>query len=105
MKLSVLERLILANVLPKEGDVLSLRIVRQLREELSFSEEEHEKLQFKNTDGMLQWDADALEDKEISIGAKATQLIKDSLKSMNDSKTLTQDHLPVWDKFMGEEED
>jgi len=41
MKLRTYERLLLLNVLPREGDLTMIRIVRQLREALSFTEEEH----------------------------------------------------------------
>ena len=36
LKLSVYERLVLLNILPKEGNFITLKIIRQLREDLSF---------------------------------------------------------------------
>ena len=47
MKLSVFERLILLNVMPKEGDFTTLKIIRNLQEALSFSEEELKVLDVK----------------------------------------------------------
>ncbi len=44
MKLSVGERLQLLALLPSEGEITSLKILRKLRESLSFSEEEHRSL-------------------------------------------------------------
>lgn len=49
MILSVFERLILLNILPTNGDILTIRTKRKLREDLSFSEGEHQSLQFKRT--------------------------------------------------------
>lgn len=40
MELTILERIKLLEVLPKEGDLLTLKILRKLRESLSFSEDE-----------------------------------------------------------------
>ncbi len=40
MELTIQERMNLANILPPQGDILTLKIVRKLRETLSFSEEE-----------------------------------------------------------------
>lgn len=40
MELTIIERLKLLEVLPKEGDLLTLKILRKLRESLSFSEDE-----------------------------------------------------------------
>ena len=40
MELTTVERVKLAGLLPPQGDILTLKIVRKLRETLSFSEEE-----------------------------------------------------------------
>lgn len=40
MKLTILERTKLLDVLPPQGDILTIKILRKLRETLSFSEEE-----------------------------------------------------------------
>ena len=48
MKLTVPERLILVNILPAESDYTTLKLVRKLRESLSFSEEEHKQLNFRH---------------------------------------------------------
>ena len=46
-KLTVVERILLASLLPKEGTFVNLRLLRLAREALSFSEEENEGLQFR----------------------------------------------------------
>ena len=48
MKLTIPERLVLITILPPEGDYLTLKLVRKLKESLSFSEEEHKQLNFRN---------------------------------------------------------
>ena len=40
MKLTIFERTRLLGILPPQGDILTLKILRKLRESLSFSEEE-----------------------------------------------------------------
>lgn len=103
MILSVLERLVLLNVLPREGTVTTVRIVRELREALSFSEEEHERLKFRKADGGTQWDDEAERDEEISIGPRAHTLIAETLEKMNSEEKLTEDYLGAWEKFVDEE--
>ena len=49
MKLEVYERIVLLNILPQEGDFTTLKLVRKLRESLSFSEKEIADIDFKNT--------------------------------------------------------
>lgn len=47
MKLTVMERVTLLQELPPHGDITSLRIVRELRENLGFSEKERKEIGFR----------------------------------------------------------
>lgn len=100
MELKVFERLILLNTLPKEGDFLTLKIIRDLKGDLSFSEEEHKALQFKQEDGKMLWQAEADKPKEITIGEKAKEIIRNRLKELNEQKKLKEEHLPIYEKFV-----
>ena len=100
MELGVFDRLILLNILPKEGDFTTIKIVRKLREDLSFSEEEHKALEFKFEEANVQWVREADKPKEVEIGEKATDLIVETLKKLSSDKKLTESHLPVYEKFV-----
>lgn len=105
MKLSVYERLALLTVLPEKGSYTTLKLMRTLREELSFSEEEHQTLDLQQVpDGkggaITQWHPDRLADKEIEIGPVMHQAIVDSLKRMDRQQTLTTEHMPLYERFM-----
>lgn len=102
MELTVLERIALLSVLPGEGNFTTLKIVRKLREDLSFTEEEHKVLNFKQEENSLFWNKDAEVVKDISIGNKATEIIVESLKKLNDSKKLTEQNYSLYEKFVGE---
>jgi len=104
MKLSILDRLVLLNVLPKEGQVTTLKIVRKLREDLSFSEEEHKLLNFRQEDERLVWDDEGDIDKEIEIGERATDIIKSALRTLNDQGKLHIDAVDIYDRFMENKE-
>ncbi len=47
MELTIIERMKLVELLPPQGDILTLKIVRKLRETLSFSEEELKLMEVK----------------------------------------------------------
>jgi hypothetical protein len=104
MILNTKERLILLASLPKEGDFTTLKIVRNLREDLSFSEEEYKVLNFvvQPNGGGVKWNDKGEKPKEISIGEKATDVIVDALKRLNAEKRLTEDHFALYEKFVGE---
>ena len=71
VKLSVVDRVCLLGVLPKEGDFATLKLVRKLRESLSFSEEENKLLNFKVEDGKMSWDVEDMGIiKDVHIGEK-----------------------------------
>ena len=100
MILTVKERLLLFQLLPNEGDILSLRMVRKLREDLSFSDEENAALQFKIDGPSYNWDHTAATTKEVEIGPKANALIAEALKRLSDARKLSIDHVDLWDKFI-----
>ena len=102
MELNVFERLNLLNILPKEGTFITLRIVHQLRDALSFNEEELKVLQFKQDmeRGTVQWNSEADKPTEIQIGEKATDLIVDALKELDKQKKLTDQHFVLYEKFV-----
>jgi len=102
MELNVFDRLILLNILPREGDFTTLKIVRTMREDLSFTEDEHKVLEFKQDEGNIQWKQGADKPKNINFGEKATDLIVATLKKLNADKKLTDQHFNLYDKFVGE---
>jgi len=55
MKLSVLERMLAVNMLPKEGSITNLKLIREAREALSFNEMENKLLQFKQEENQVRW--------------------------------------------------
>lgn len=100
MELSVGERLVLLSVLPVEGDFVTLKIVRDLRGDLSFSEEELKELGIVQSEGMVQWADGKNTTKDVPIGEKATDIIGDALKKLNEAKILREEHIPLYEKFI-----
>lgn len=97
--LSVKSRLMLLGILPPQGDLTTIRIVRELREGLSFSEGEHKDLQMAQNGGQVTWQEGAIPDKVLDIGPKAAEVIRAGFKTADDEKRLTEDHLGLIDLF------
>lgn len=100
MELGVKQRLIILRVLPARGDYLTLKIVRELREALSFSEEEHKALQFKREGAGLRWDPQGDVPKDIEIGDKAREIIAQGFETLSKQGKLTMGMLPLYEKFV-----
>lgn len=106
MKLNIPERFALLGVLPAEGNIITLRIVRELQTQLSFTEAEIEHYNMKNQqlpDGNLSitWNPElANETKDIEIGKAAKGVITDALKRLNSMNKLHVSMLPIYEKFV-----
>lgn len=103
MKLNIGNRLVLLGILPKEGNFVTLRIVRKLQEDLSFSEDELEKYKIVQSENKVNWDSkiDSKDQKDIDIGGEATVIIVKALKDLDKSEKLLPNHVPLYEKFIG----
>ena len=102
MKLSIMERLVLMGVLPTEGNFVTLRIVRDLQKELSFSEDELKRYKITQTsDNKVTWDEKAAADKkDVQIGERAEDIIVNALEDLDKKQKLTPSHLDLYEKFV-----
>lgn len=100
MLLGVSERLGLLNILPKEGNVVTLRILRDFQNELSFTEEEKATIKLVFSDDRITWDDSLVTGKEIDIGDTMKELIVAALKRLDASKRLSMEQLPLYEKFV-----
>jgi len=130
MLLTISERFALSNVLPPTGDILTLKDMRQLKEDLAISQEDRKEVQFvkeykcpeceaKDTFsasvkcgkcdawmtptgqiGCTNWDYAI----EINIPDNILELIIETLKALNDAKKLEERHISIYEKFVGKGE-
>jgi len=101
VKLEIAERINLLNILPVEGNIVTLRVVNELRLDLGFSETELAEAKIMQTeDGRITWDASAVLVKDVKIGDTAREIITEALKKLDGEKKLTPQLVPIWDKFM-----
>ena len=102
MKLSIRERLVLLSILPAQGNFITLKIVRKLRENLSFSGEEIERYKFIQSEGKVTWDGEVEQMKPIEIGTQAKVIIGEALKQLDETKKLRDEHYSIYEKFVTE---
>jgi hypothetical protein len=100
MELNLKERIILLNILPKQGDISTIKIVRDLQDNLAPTEAEFKDFEITQEGSQYFWNEKGKIPKEIEIGAKAKQIIRDAILALDKAKALTQDHLTIYDKFV-----
>lgn len=100
------ERLNVLGVLPKEGDFLTLQIMRSLKEKLSLTEEENEAWQVKlltAADGSsyYQWNDEGKDAViQIELGKKARSIIVKALVDLEAGKRLPDYLFDLYIRFV-----
>ena len=97
-RLRIKERLVLLGILPETGNLLTIRIVRELREALSFSEAEYEDVQMQRDGEQIRWQ-EPENPRPIEIGAKGQEIIREALAKLDKDEKLTADHLSLCELF------
>lgn len=105
MQFNVQERLLLLNSLSTvAGDLATLRIVRDLQQELGLSEEEHKSINMRIKDGRAYWEDGKIPPKEISVGPAGLDAALSMFKQMDETKTLTIEFLPLYERLLKEKQ-
>jgi hypothetical protein len=104
MKLTIGERFVLGELLPKEASFKSMKILRKLKESLSFSEEDLASYKISTEElpsggSVLRWDT-SVEDADIVIGEHATTLVKEALAKLDASGLISNREYSLYEKFM-----
>jgi len=99
-KLNIVERLGILSILPKEGNYVTLRIIRELQNNLSFTEKEIKDWEIKAEGQKISWNPDKVSSIEIEIGDKASEIIREALKTLDKQNKLTQELFSLYEKFV-----
>lgn len=102
MKLNVLERIILMNLLPKEENYMTYKIFTDLKSELSFSEKEYIELGMEQSNNMINWKKNSI--KDVLIGDVAKRVIKDVLEKLDADHKINDQNASLYEKFVLETE-
>lgn len=106
MKLNIPERIILLNILPLEGDVITLRLLMELKKNLGFTEEEIAKWSLttkipQDKTPYVVWNDDfTKETKDIIIGATMKSIITLQLRKLDESKKLRMEMISLYERFV-----
>jgi hypothetical protein len=101
MELSVLERVLLSNILPAKGSFSNLKLLRVAREDLSFDDKENKILNIRQEGQQVLWNEPKPPlMKTINFGEVATEIIKKTLREMDKKEELSADFLTIYEKFI-----
>jgi hypothetical protein len=100
MELGIHERIVLLNILPVEGNIVTVRIVQKLRTDLGFTEAEIKDHDIRTEENQVKWNETGYT-VDISIGEKATDIIKDAFLKLDKAAKIQPAFLETYDRFMG----
>ena len=109
MILNTMERIMLSQLLPQEGTFANLRLLRKVRELISFDEDENRVLKFRQEGPQMLWESDKkvggklvpiIPDRDFPIGEVVSQLIVSKLNELNSQAKLTEQHFSLYEKFV-----
>lgn len=99
VKLTIGERLLLAQLLPEKGPIATVRLVRDLTEQLSLTADEYKEHDIVQDGAQLKW-SNATQTRTFTFSGFALELILSQLRKANEAGTLTAAHVPIWDKLI-----
>lgn len=103
MEFGIGDRLALLSMVPTQGTLTSLRLVRKFREELGFSEEDHEKLNLRVEGKAYRWDdapAEEFGTKEIGVGKVLRDLILETFTALDSTGKLQLFQVDLYERFI-----
>jgi hypothetical protein len=100
MILDFKERITLLQILPKEGSYVTIKILMDLRAALAFSEEEIKDCNISENkeDMTIMWEKSV--DKDVDIGEKATEIICNVLKKIDEEERVNDQNITLFEKFI-----
>jgi len=97
--MNIKQRLILLHSLPKEGDIVTIKILKELKMALGLSEDEISKLNISKETGNVNFDEIPSGTTDIPIGKITKGIIKSRLQELDTQKKLNEEHIELWDMF------
>ena len=109
VKLSLRDRVLLLSILPDEGNIITLRIIRDLQRALSFSEAEISDYAITRTQVndrvQTAWNVEGNKAfKNVKIGENAETVIIEKLKALSEKKQLRMILLDLYERFVEKKE-
>lgn len=108
VNLNAPERIMLSSILPSENDFATLKIVRKVKDQIGFSEEELKTLDLKNKplengQTRFEWDTSKDAPREFELTDKVVEMVVGALNAIGEQKKATEQHLALLEKFTPKE--
>ena len=106
MELNIPERIALLQILPAEGSMITLRVIRELQNKLSFTADELKAYKIENhpvSDGgaMITWDTNfTATTKDIELNEAEVGIISNQLRRLESMGRLHMSMFSIYERFV-----
>lgn len=102
MKFTLVDRINLLSILPVEGDILKLRVVRDLQEQLSLTPQEVASYQVEYTQNVgYKWNKQgSAAQLTVELTPNTVTVICDQLQELNKKKALRVNLIELYERFV-----
>lgn len=90
MNLTIKNRLDLPNLFPEKGTLLEQTIVKDILEKIALTQEEIVRVNLKQLENRLTWDADKTIDKTVEFSTLELNFIKKRIDTLDKEGNITQ---------------
>ena len=91
MKLNIKDRLMMLELLPEKGALLTMTNKRNILKKIDFSSEEIENYEIKQTENGINWKNEK-ESKDVDFNSEELKVLKDSVDELDRNNAIT-DHI------------
>lgn len=99
MDLNIGERLALLSVIPKEGNFVTVRVIKNLISKLALTDTEIQYCEVSEKDGNVQWNSNGNLYTDFLFELVELDIIKKTLKELDSTNKLNVDTFSLYEKF------
>jgi len=100
VKLNVLERVLLLNMLPQRGNLATCRAATNTDKIVNITTAEEQEFEIKKDGGMTTWNDAGRVEKEFELPPSSVKLIRDTLYKLDEEKNLPANSVSLCEKFL-----
>jgi len=91
MKLTIKDRLVIGNLYPKEGDILTQLLVKSIKEKVRITEEEIKEIQLRKfPNGNISYQTDRAKELLVDFTEDELTVLKQQVEKLDKQKKVTQ---------------
>lgn len=95
MKLTIKNRMLINELYPKESNLISQILVKDINEKINITQKDIKKYEIKSNQNSLTWNTEKDKGLEVDFTDKEIELLKEQVEKLDKENKITQDNLDL----------